>query len=364
VIGACVAYWLAEKGADVILLDKGGPGDGVSAASYGWVNANEKEPRAYFALSRAAMEEYRRFAWRLAPAPWYHADGNLIWFSDPDLLAELQARVRRLQGWGYEAEMLPARVVLAKLEPELAISDPEAPVAWFAQEAWVDALAMTRRLVEAIRNAGRHVLTGPEREVVAIGRDGERVISVTLRGGQTIPVDIVVNAAGAGAPHVAAMVGRQIPLTIQNGLAIRLELPDGDSPLHRTVETDAVSMRPDGPGRVFLSPDDDPRLREMPAGPLPLDDPLVTQAMADAARAVPALAGARPVEALIGARPIPPDWLPIVGPVAGMAGYWEAVTHSGVTLAPFLGRVLASELMGGPRAALLESFRPQRFART
>ena len=127
------------------------------------------------------MEDYRRLAWRLAPAPWYHLDGNLIWFHDPAKAAALRENVQRLQAWGYAAEMLPARVVLADLEPGLAIPDPETPVAWFSREAWVDAPAMTRRLVEAIRNAGGRVLTGPDREVVAIGSEGDRISSVTLR---------------------------------------------------------------------------------------------------------------------------------------------------------------------------------------
>src|SRR5919112_164538 len=168
VIGAAVAQRLAEKGFAVILLDRAEPGSGTTAASYAWVNANRKLPRTYFDLSVAAMEDYRRLAWRLAPAPWYHLDGNLIWFRDPARASALRENVQRLQAWGYAAELLPARIVLAELEPGLAIPDPETPAAWFSGEAWVDASAMTHRLVEAARNAGGRVLTGPDREVVAI----------------------------------------------------------------------------------------------------------------------------------------------------------------------------------------------------
>ena len=71
------------------------------------------------------MEDDRRLAWRLAPAPWYHLDGNLIWFRDPAQAAALRENVQRLKAWGYAAEMLPARVVLADLEPGLAIPNPE-----------------------------------------------------------------------------------------------------------------------------------------------------------------------------------------------------------------------------------------------
>jgi glycine/D-amino acid oxidase-like deaminating enzyme len=363
VIGAAVAQRLAEKGIAVILLDRAEPGSGTTAASYAWVNANQKLPRAYFDLSVAAMEDYRRLAWRLAPAPWYHLEGNLIWFHDPTRAAALRENVQRLQAWGYAAEMLPARVVLSDLEPGLAIPDPEMPVGWFSQEAWVDAIALTHRLVEAVRNAGGRVLTGPDREVVAIGREGKRVSTVTLRGGQTLPVASVINAAGPDAGRVAAMVGRDLPMAPQLGLAVRAEMPEGGDPLHRSVETDNIAVRPDRPARVFLvlPIDAEVELGDMRPGPVPLDDPLVAQLMTWGAEAVPALAEARPIAALAAERPIPADGFPCVGNVPGIPGYVEAVTHSGVTLAPLIARSLVDEMLGEPGNPLLASFRPDRF---
>jgi glycine/D-amino acid oxidase-like deaminating enzyme len=363
VIGAAVAQRLAEKGVAVVLLDRAEPGSGTTAASYAWVNANEKLPRAYFDLSVAAMEDYRRLAWRLAPAPWYHRDGNLIWFRDPARASALRENVQRLQAWGYAAEMLLARVVLTELEPGLAIPDPETPVAWFSGEAWVDAPAMTRRLVEAVRNAGGRVLTGPDREVVTIGREGDRISSVTLRGGQTLPVAAAVNAAGPGASRVAAMVGRYLPMAPRPGLAVRAEMPQRDDPLRRLVETDHIAVRPDGPGRVFvvLPIDAEVELGGMQPGPVPIDDPLVTQMMDWGAAVAPALAMARPVRALVGVRPISTDGLPCVGEVPGIPGYIEAVTHSGVTLAPLIARSLTDEMLGEPGNPLLAPFRPDRF---
>ncbi len=363
VIGAAVAQRLAEKGVAVILLDRAEPGSGTTAASFAWVNANRKLPRAYFDLSVAAMEDYHRLAWQLAPAPWYHLDGNLIWFRDPTRAAALRENVQRLQAWGYAAELLPARVVLADLEPGLAIPDPETPVAWFAREAWVDAPAMTHRLAEAVRNAGGRVLMGPDREVVAIGREGERLSSVTLRGGQTLPVTTVVNAAGPDGGRVAAMVGRHLPMAPRPGLAVRAQLAEGGDSLRRPVETDHIAVRPDGPGRVFLAlpVDAEVQLDGMRPGPVSLDDPLVTQMMVWGTALAPALAAARPIAALVGVRPIPADGLPSVGTVPGIPGYVEAVTHSGVTLAPLIARSLADETLGEPGNPLLAPFRPDRF---
>jgi glycine/D-amino acid oxidase-like deaminating enzyme len=363
VIGAAVAHRLAEKGAAVILLDRADPGRGATSASYAWVNANRKLPRSYFDLSVAAMEEYRRLAWRLAPAPWYHVDGNLIWFDDPSRASALRENVQRLQEWGYAAEWLPASQVLADLEPGLIFPNPETAVAWFPTEGWVDAPAMTRRLAEGVRNAGGRVLIGPEREVVDIRREKDRVSSITLRGGQTIPVHAVVNAAGPDASRVAAMVERLLPMAPRSGLSVRAETSGGSDPLHRPLQTDRIAIRPDGPGRVLLALpfDVEVELADARAGPMTLDTPLVSQVQAWGVEVLPALAAARPLEALVGVRPIPADGFPSVGAVPEIPGYYEAVTHSGVTLAPLIARSLTDEMLGQPGNPLLQPFRSERF---
>ena len=364
IIGAAIAHRLAEQGSAALLLDRSDSetGSNATAASFAVVTAREQIERAMFDLSRAAMEDYRRLAWKLAPAPWYHVEGSLAWFGDRAKAAALRDQVQRLQDWGYAAEMLPAAAVLEDLEPGLTFADPGTPVAWFPEEAWVDPRALTQRLVEGVRNAGGRVLTGSEREVVAIGTEAGRVSSLTLAGGQSIPIAAVVNAAGVDAGHVAALVGRRLPVLAPRSLAVRAELPDGGDPLRRPVRTDGIAVRPDGPGRVLLVPHGEPGDR--PPGPVPLDDPRVDEAMNVAAAAVPALASARPIEAHVAAWPLMEHGSPSVGAVANIPGYFEAVTDYGVTLASLIGRSLANEILGAPGNPLLAPFRPDRFSLT
>ena len=365
IVGACIAARLAEKNTPVLLLDTGEPGHGTSNASYAWVNANQKLPRAYFDLSVAAMAEYQRLAWQHAPATWYHRDGNLVWFADPGQAADLAERVARLQAWGYAAELIPVSQAIADLEPALAGGDtrPGAQIAWFPEEAWVDTLAMTERLVAAARHAGGRVLTGPDREVVSISRDGGRVTTITLRGGQTLPVRAVVNAAGAAGTAVAAMVGRKLPMQDSPGMIVRATLPDGVETLTRLNDREVIAMRPDGPGRVLIALDAESvsEIAGLPPGPLSISHPLVGRMLALAADAAPVLAAAQPVAAVIAPRPIPADGYPSVGGVPEIPGYFEAITHSGVTLAPLIGRVLAAGILGQPPDPLFAPYRPDRF---
>ena len=61
-------------------------------------------------------------------------------------------------------------------------------------------------------------------------------------------------------------------------------------------------------------------------------------------------------------RAMPADRLPIVGPLPWLDQLYLAVSHSGVTLAPVLGRLVAKEVADGTTDGLLAPFRPGRFA--
>ena len=64
------------------------------------------------------------------------------------------------------------------------------------------------------------------------------------------------------------------------------------------------------------------------------------------AAAAPALARpASPVAVPPACDRFPPMVFPSVGKVPGIPGYVEAVTHSGVTLAPLIARSLADEML-------------------
>jgi glycine/D-amino acid oxidase-like deaminating enzyme len=58
---------------------------------------------------------------------------------------------------------------------------------------------------------------------------------------------------------------------------------------------------------------------------------------------------------------MPQDERPIVGPVPGVAGFYVAVTHSGVTLAPLIGQLVAQEVTTGHPNPLLAEYRIERF---
>jgi len=355
IVGSSVAHRLSEGGAEAVLIDRGEPGSGTTSASFAWVNANNKLPREYFELNRAGMGEHERLRDEIGGG-WLHSTGNLIWTTDEEQ-ENLEKRVERLRSWSYAAEMLLACTVNEKLEPEVVFPDPEARIAHFPEESWVDAPALTRTLAKAARSNGALTLVGNAVHGIEVGGEG---VTLRLEDGDTVRADAVVNATGAMAASVAEMVGRKLPLDVFRGLLLRVAVPG--EPLGRLMHTPHANVRPDGPGHVLLHHDSvDASLTGDFAGK---EDPLCAELLECARRVLPALAEAEVVEARFGLRPVPADGHSCVGALSGVPGYYEAVTHSGVTLGPLVGRLLAREILIGEVDPLIAPFRPDRFPST
>ena len=353
IVGSSVAYRLSEEGTEVVLIDGAEPGSGTTSTSFAWVNANNKLPRDYFELNVAGMREHERLREEIGGG-WLHPSGNLIWTSEEEQ-ENLESRVERLCSWSYAAELLPASAVSERLEPGAVFPDPDLRVAHFPEESWVDAPALTRTLVEAASRNGARTLVGKEVRGIEVGGDG-----VTLRreNGEAIRADAVVNATGARAASMAELVGRELPLDVFPGLLVRVAV--SGEPLHHLMHTPRINVRPDGPGYVLLHHGSvDERLTDDFAG---TEDPLCAELLKRARLVLPALEEAEVVEARFGMRPVPADGHSCVGALSAIPGYYEAVTHSGVTLGPLIGCQLAREILTDEVDPLIAPFRPDRFA--
>lgn len=358
-VGSSIAFRLAERGARVRLIDKAEPAAGTSSRSFAWANSNQKTPRDYFELNYAGLRLHRALAQELGSAPWFHPSGNVIFATDPDDIEKLEQRVARLREWGYAAEWQDAAGVRSQLEPLIAFPRDDLPVAYFPEEGWVDAPQLARAMVELARRHGattifRHAVTG-------IDQSGGKVSGVRLDDGRTLACDVVVNAAGTAADQIARMLDLPLPLAPTPGLLVRVYV--GNPPITRILHGPGVNIRPDGPGHLLLGHEDiDARLGERRQIDVAANDPLCRELFARAQRILP-LENARIASARIGVRPYPADGHSCVGPVSARPGYFEAVTHSGVTLGPLLGKLLSAEILTGEVDPLLAPFRPDRFPR-
>src|SRR6185312_11999852 len=105
VMGASVAFRLAQAGADVTVLEATRVGGGTSGISFAWTNAHRKPPRSYHDLNVGGMRAHATLREEFGATPWWHSGGSIEWASEPDRAAQ-QANVAQLQAWGYAAEWI------------------------------------------------------------------------------------------------------------------------------------------------------------------------------------------------------------------------------------------------------------------
>jgi len=311
---------------------------------------------ALVALGRFSLAQYEDLARTVARSAFFQRRGLLHVYLGARAPEEARAEQAR-----YAAEGFPGRVLLRDelLAFEPALSPRVGAGLHLDGEAHGDSFAFTQALAEAAGARGARVLTG--RTARRIDIRGGRVTGVRIDGArdEDLPADLVVLAAGAWSPGLAATLDLRIPQQPAKGYSCTVR-PLGLAP--------AVPLYVIG-RRVAITPLGD-RLRF--GGTLELAgyddriDPRRYRAVVAAARAV-----LRDdlqwtdEEAWCGLRPLTPDGLPLIGRVPWVEGALVATGHAmlGFTLAAGTGRVVADLAAGRPPAVPLEAFAVGRFGR-
>lgn len=149
IVGTFVGWHLARRSAEVLTVDAGQAGAGVTNWSVGWVNASNKtQTREYFELNLAGGIAYRELAAAFGFAEWWHPTGHLRWTDEPAAAQQLSEAVRHLQSWGYDVALWDAQRVRRLLEPDVCFPASDTQVAVYRDEAWIDG----RALVDCLLN--------------------------------------------------------------------------------------------------------------------------------------------------------------------------------------------------------------------
>jgi glycine/D-amino acid oxidase-like deaminating enzyme len=361
VLGAAVAVRLADAGLQVTLADQDLPGRATSRWSFAWVNSNDKGPRPYHDLNHAGIRAWADLAPTLDGEAWYRPAGN-IELAAPGA-SGLAARVRRLTAWGYPARLISIAEA-REIEPALRNPEPGTAAAWFPGEGYLLTEPLIERLVTRATSRGAVLLTGEHGRVVGFDTNPTRVHTAS---GKPLEADEVICCAGRWVPELAALAGAATPVPLVGwaepgatapGFVVRVG-PAADTGPQRVVHAPDVYLRPHSGGQLHLEAPDaavdlhtpDPELRRW-----------ADKLLARARRTVRGLDRAEVLHHQVCVRPMPADEQSIAGRLPGAEYLYVAVTHSGVTLAAHLSRLIAAELTTGKPRAELAPYRPGRFA--
>jgi glycine/D-amino acid oxidase-like deaminating enzyme len=345
IVGAAIAFALARRGAAVVVAERAVPGAGATGASFAWANAGlAKEPRHYFDLHRHALGDWQRLLRDLGGRLDARFAGTVEWQPPGAAADELRRALRRHQAWGSPAHELDGEA-LARLLPHV-VTGPVGVAVLAPDEGAPDPVAAAESLLAAATAHGADVRRGCAVLAAEERAGGLRV--VTDAG--DVGCDRLVLACGIDTPALAAAFGLAVPLVVSAGTNVHT------APLPPLVEPVVLApgahvlQRADGTvvtGRDFGGGDATASADEL---------------LAAAAGVLPALADAPIARLTRGMRVLTADGFPAVGPAPGGRVH-VAVTHSGVSLAPLLGRLVAAEILDEVESDLLGPYRPGRFGR-
>ncbi len=342
IIGASIAWHLAKAGAAVTVLDGGDTGGLATRTSWAWINASWGNPEPYFHLRERAMLEWRRLD-REVPGLTVNWCGGLIWDLPPD---ELEAYAQQHGAWGYGIRRV-GRAEISRIEPNL--KDPPDLALHVAEEGVTEPLAAARAMLAGAAALGAEAIA--HAHVKWLVEDGGRVAGVMTEEG-TIHADEIVIAAGAGTVQLLDSIGMKLKLTTPPGLLAHSK--PARELLHGLVISPGLHVRQTAEGRLVSG--------AAFAGTDPLDRAAgLARELHAKVRAT--IAGAEAVELdfhTLGYRPNPADGFPAIGRPRNRAGLYVAVMHSGMTLAPAVGRFAAQELLEDARDPLLSPYHPDR----
>lgn len=355
VLGASITYQLAKRGVEVTVVDKGIPGDAASAASFAWLNSNNKKLRPYHDLNVMSIGEWSAVARELGSSSWLHQDGNVHVAGTATDAEALLERVQRLHSYGYPAIPL-APCELPRLDPVIRVHDSYELAVFFPGEGHITVPLLIHDLLGAATALGaivRHSTT-----VTELVTAGSAVKGVVLDSGERIDSDVVVIAAGAGIGALFATQG--IDVRTEGTPGVTVTTSPGASNLTTMLHLPGLSVRPDTSGRLAVrSKDVDAQIdRETWTLPGVAVRELLGQTAAGLADFEPGAVRGERVQ--IAARPYPFDGLPVVGHWDGLPGLYVMTMHSGVTMGAIMGRLAAEEITTGSEAKLLDGFRPSR----
>ncbi len=349
IIGCSVALHLARRGAEVTVFEREGPAAGATGNSFAWMNANfSKRPRSYHELNWRGMQGWRRLEAELGGALEVTWGGSLEYRVEPDRARLLHEQLARAQRWGYPIHRIE-EAEFRELEPELI---PEAPVlgaVWARAEGSIEPRSATRALWAAAEAAGAQFRIA---EVTGLDIGYGELRGVRTSAGDH-PLDTLVLAAGVQAPELARQAGVGLRLVESPGILAHSR--PARSVVNRIVLAPNIHVKQTVGGRVVAG------VGFAGAGATDNSREVGEAIFEESAKVLPAAGALEVDEVTLGYRVLPEDGHPIVGFHPAAPGIYFTSMHSGVTMAPVIGRFAAAEILDDAAVSLLADFRPTRF---
>ena len=353
--GASVAFHLANRGVRTAVIERTSPAGGPTGRSSAIV-------RAYYTnsflagVARDSIAMFRDFERHTGRDAGFRETGLLV-LHPPEDEATVREVVPRLNDQGIPTDLLEPQQVVAEWP---AFDLDGIAIAAFERDAgYADPVLTTQGLLERARELGAEIRVG--HGVTSIEREGSAWSVSTTDA--WVQAERVLIAAGPWTAPLAAMVGADLPLTVERHIVATFAWSDDTR----------VPSHGDLPNGYYFRPEGDELFLVGPLHPEPAVDPddfdervgpnEAERLGAGVVRRAPALRHATARGGWASLYDVSPDWQPVIGEIASGVFVDAGTSGHGFKLAPALGAHIADLVTGVDVDPGLEQFHPRRFER-
>jgi len=366
-VGAACAFYCADAGLRVTVLERASVAGGTTSAGEGNILVSDKEAGAELDLALLSIRLWRELGDRIGAGQLeLQPKGGVVVAQTPEAAAGLAALTARQRALGVEVTDV-SQAELPELEPNL--TRRACSGAWYPQDMQVQPMLAAAELLRQARAMGASVRT--RTEVTGFRRDaGGALAGVDTESGP-LTARWVINAAGTWGGEVAALAGAPVPVLPRRGFILVTEpLPvvvrhkvytadyvasvaSSDAGLETSVVVEGTRA-----GTVLIGAS-----RERVGFDRQVSLTVLRTLAAQAIGLFPFLAETVLLRSYLGFRPYCPDHLPVIGADPRVPGLVHACGHegAGIGLAAATGRLIAQSLTGAATDLDLTPFRPDRF---
>ena len=358
IMGCALAYQLAKRNVDVVLLERETLGSQSTGKCAGGVR-QQFSMEANVRLQRLSVRLFEDFERETGHPADFRQIGYLFVLTLPQQVEDFHTN---MEMW-HRAGLTEARWVdpseAARMVPVLNVEDvlgcTFCPTDGIASPADV-----TSGYASAARRRGARLKEGVE--LIGIDLANGRVQGVRTSDGD-MATRLLFNCAGAWSSSIGRMAGLEIPvLPYRRHIAVAGTFPavPRNSPMTVDFQT-SLYFHPEGEG-VLIGMSD---RAEGPGYATDVNWEFLEKMFEQAARRAPALAGAGIKTAWAGLYESTPDHQAILGPVPEVEGFWCAAGFSGhgFMQAPAAALLLAQLLLDHDSEVDISPFAFTRFAK-
>jgi sarcosine oxidase subunit beta len=358
IMGCALAYQLARRNVDVLLLERETLGSQSTGKCAGGVR-QQFSMEANVRLQRMTVRMLGDFEQETGHPADFRQIGYLFVLTLPQHVEDFRDNMEMWRRVGLTEARWVDAAEAARMVPVLNVEDvlgcTFCPTDGIASPADV-----TTGYAEAARRHGARLREGVE--VVGIDGASGRVQGVRTSAGE-VATRVVVNCAGAWSASIGRMAGLEIPvLPYRRHIAVTGTFPTVSRTNPMTVDFQtSFYFHPEGDG-VLMGMSD----REEPPGFVTdVSWDFLERMFEQAARRAPALAGAGVKTAWAGLYETTPDHQAILGPIPEVEGFWCAAGFSGhgFMQAPAAGLLMAQMLLDHHSEIDISPFSFTRFAK-